>query len=233
VYQPFQLQSQQICTLIGNLEIDVFEVGLKPHITTYLCTVTSTADQLSKKTSTRIAAIVVSPKNRWVRVDIIQRYHQSYSSAMTYNGKYDNAGAILEECREVGCALNQLDEQINNLKRVFIQVLARPDMPSKEMNSLSSQIMTSYRDLVSRVNQIKSNPESGSPRNAPQVGMVNRRLKVTIQRYQMLEADFRRDSQRAAERQYRIVRPDTKDAKVREAVSGPKAPVFEQAVHLP
>ena len=143
-----------------------------------------------------------------------------------------NPNAILDECREVDRALDQLDEQLNNLERVFRQVLARPDMPSGEINSLSSQIMTGYRALVSRVKNIKSKPESGSSRNGPQVGKVDRRLKATIQRYQTLEADFRRDSQQAAERQYRIVRPDATDAEVREAVADPDAPIFQQAVRI-
>lgn len=84
--------------------------------------------------------------------------------------------AILNECREVDRAITDLESQLDNLKQVFGQVLARPDMPSGEINNLSSQIMTSYRGLVGRVKNIKSKPESGSPRNAPQVGKVDRRL---------------------------------------------------------
>jgi syntaxin 1B/2/3 len=138
--------------------------------------------------------------------------------------------AILNECREVDRALDQLDEQLNDLERVFRQVLARPDMPSNEINNLSTQIMTGYRGLVSRVRNIKSKQESGTKKNAPQVGKVDRRLKTVINRYQTLEADFRRDSQAAAERQYRIVRPDATEEEVREAVADPDAPIFQQAV---
>jgi len=141
--------------------------------------------------------------------------------------------AILNECREVDRALDDLDAQLNNLDRVFRQSLARPDMPSGEINNLSSQVMTGYRALVTRVKNIKSKPDSGHPRNAPQVGKVDRRLKATINRYQTLESDFRRDSQAAAERQYRIVRPDATEEEVREAVSDPDAPIFQQAVSLP
>ena len=140
--------------------------------------------------------------------------------------------AILNECREVDRALDQLDGQLDNLERTFKQVLARPDMPSGEINNLSSQVMTGYRALVTRVKNIKSKPESGSPRNAPQVGKVDRRLKATINRYQNLESEFRRDSQAAAERQYRIVRPDATEEEVRQAVEDPEAPIFQQAVRL-
>jgi syntaxin 1B/2/3 len=146
------------------------------------------------------------------------------------NGSGTNLQAILEECREIDRALEQLDGQLNNLESVFNQSLARPDMPSGEINSLSSQIMTGYRSLVSRVKNIKSNPDSGSLRNAPQVGKVDRRLKATIQKYQTLESEFRQKSQVAAERQYRIVRPDATDAEVQEAVADSEARVFTQAV---
>lgn len=138
--------------------------------------------------------------------------------------------AILNECRDIDRALDQIDSQLANLERMFKQVLARPDMPSGEITNLSTQIMTGYRGLVSRVKNIKSKPESGNPRNAPQVGKIDRRLKATINKYQVLEADFRKDSQAAAERQYRIVRPDATDDEVRQAVEDPDAPIFQQAL---
>ncbi|KAF2747649.1 t-SNARE [Sporormia fimetaria CBS 119925] len=138
--------------------------------------------------------------------------------------------AILNDCREVDRALDQLDSQLGALERMFKQVLARPDMPSTEITNMSTQIMTAYRELVNRVKSIKSKPESGSPRNAPQVGKVDRRLKSTIHRYQEMEANFRRDSRAAAERQYRIVSPDATDDEVRQAVENPDAPIFQQAL---
>ncbi|KAF2109606.1 t-SNARE, partial [Lophiotrema nucula] len=141
-----------------------------------------------------------------------------------------NPNAILDECREVDRALDQINSQLDNLERTFKQVLARPDMGAGEISNLSSQIMTGYRGLVQRVKNIKSKPESGSPRNAPQVGKVDRRLKQTINRYQSLEADFRRDSRQAAERQYRIVRPDASEEEVEAAVEDPSQPIFQQAL---
>lgn len=103
-------------------------------------------------------------------------------------------------------------------------------MPSGEIDRLSADIMTVYRGLVERVKKIKSDPQSGNSMNASQVGRTDRRLKATIQKYQTLEASFRKESQAAAERQYRIVRPEATDAEVREAVSDPNAPIFQQAV---
>jgi syntaxin 1B/2/3 len=152
---------------------------------------------------------------------------QNYGGQPAQNA---DPNAILNECREVDHAIDDLNSQLKQLQNVFGQVLARPDMPSGEINNLSSQIMTSYRGLVGRVKNIKSKPESGSPRNAPQVGRVDRRLKETIKDYQVLEAEFRRDSKAAAERQYRIVRPDATEKEVEEAVADPEAPIFQQAV---
>lgn len=171
------------------------------------------------------------------------RYHMSMSSSNTsaagsvemqpygnQQGGGADPNAILNECREVDRALDQLDSQLDTLERMFKQVLARPDMSNAEITGLSTQVMTGYRALVARVKNIKSKPESGNPRNAPQVGKVDRRLKATINKYQTLEADFRRDSQAAAERQFRIVNPNATDAEVREAVEDPNAQVFQQAV---
>ncbi|OCL13681.1 t-SNARE [Glonium stellatum] len=138
--------------------------------------------------------------------------------------------AILNDCREVDRALDQINSQLDNLERAFKQSISRPDLPSSEITALSSQVMTGYRALVNRVKNIKSQPESGNPRNAPQVGRVDRRLKSLIQRYQNLEAEFRKDSQAAAERQYRIVRPDATDLEVREACADPDTPIFQQAL---
>ncbi|KAJ4325593.1 hypothetical protein N0V94_000548 [Neodidymelliopsis sp. IMI 364377] len=161
------------------------------------------------------------------------RYDDPGLEMQNYGGQPaggSDPNAILNECREVDRALDQLDGQLSNLELVFRQVLARPDMPSGEINNLSTQIMTGYRGLVARVKKIKSKPESGQQRNAQQVGKVDRRLKATINKYQTLEADFRRDSQAAAERQYRIVRPDATEEEVREAVADPDAPIFQQAL---
>jgi syntaxin 1B/2/3 len=141
-----------------------------------------------------------------------------------------NSLAILEECQEVDCKLDQLDDQLNNLKRVFAHVLARPGTTSDEVNRLNLQIIESYSALARRVKNIRSRSESASRRNASHVRKVNDRLNGTFQRYQMLQSEFRRDSEAAAERQYRIVCPEATDAEIKEAVTDPDKPIFQQAV---
>jgi syntaxin 1B/2/3 len=141
-----------------------------------------------------------------------------------------NSLAILEECQKVDCKLDQLDHQLNNLKRVFAHVLARPGTTSDEVNRLNLQIIESYSALARRVKNIRSRSESASRRNASHVRKVNDRLNGTFQRYQMLQSEFRRDSEAAAERQYRIVCPEATDAEIKEAVADPDTPIFQQAV---
>jgi syntaxin 1B/2/3 len=121
---------------------------------------------------------------------------------------------------------------LTNLEHVFNRSLARPDMPSSEINSLSSQIMTGYRSLVSCVKKIKLDPESRKPKTVGHVKLVDSRLKTLINRYQTLESKFRNQSQEAAKRQYRIVSPYAAEAELREAVSDPHAPIFQQAVSI-
>jgi syntaxin 1B/2/3 len=150
-----------------------------------------------------------------------------------YNDSSRPVVNILDQCTQVNEAIDELDRKLDDLDRVFRQSLARPDMPSGEIDRLSADIMTVYRSLVERVKKIKGRSEAGSSMNASQVARTDRRLKATIQKYQTLESGFRKESQQAAERQYRIVRPDATDAEVREAVSDPNAPIFQQAVSRP
>ena len=143
---------------------------------------------------------------------------------------------ILNECRAVDRAIDDIEQELQRLDGVQQRYLAdtntsRESPLGREVDRLNQNVMTSYRALVTRVRNIKSDPESGNPRNAPQVGKVDRRLKTTINRSQQLERDFRRRAQEQIERQYRIVRPDASDAEVREAVEDTSnQQVFSQAV---
>jgi len=88
-----------------------------------------------------------------------------------------------------------------------------------------------YRSFVARMKRIKSNPESGDPRNAAQVGRVDRRLKTAINKYQQVDQKYRRDMQEQTAREYRIVRPDASDAEVREASEDTSnTQIFSQAL---
>lgn len=88
-----------------------------------------------------------------------------------------------------------------------------------------------YRSFAGRIKAIKQQPESGSPKNAPQLGKVDRKLKNAIQDYQKVDAAFRKKLQEQMARQYRIVRPEASEAEVREAVEDTsQQQVFSQAL---
>ncbi|KAH0836179.1 hypothetical protein AYO21_08618 [Fonsecaea monophora] len=133
---------------------------------------------------------------------------------------------ILNECRAVDQAIDEIEADLQRLKGLQARYLADTNTSAQsplrvEVDRTGETIMTKYRGLVSRVKNIKQQPESGNPRNAPQVGKIDRRLKTAINQYQQVEREFRKASQEQMARQYRIVRPDASDAEVREAVEDP------------
>ncbi|KAF2440361.1 t-SNARE [Karstenula rhodostoma CBS 690.94] len=138
--------------------------------------------------------------------------------------------AILNECREVDRALDQLDSQLDDLERASKRAMQSTNTSSREVEGLTSQVMTGYRALVTRVKNIKSKPESGNPRNAPQVGKVDRRLKATMNRYMNLEKEHRRDQEESFKRQYRIVNPEASEEEVQGALGTNDEGVFTQAL---
>lgn len=145
--------------------------------------------------------------------------------------------AILNECREIGQGIDGIDTNLNQLRMLQDRSLNETDSSSsgttRELDSLSADTMSMYRELTDRVRKMKSMPDAKTPKNAPQVGRIDRRLKNAIQQYQEVEAAFRKKMQSQMERQYRIVRPDADDTEVRAAVEDMSAggqQVFQQAM---
>ncbi|KAL8710785.1 MAG: hypothetical protein Q9225_007226 [Loekoesia sp. 1 TL-2023] len=144
--------------------------------------------------------------------------------------------AILNECREIDRGIDSIERNLERLR--FLQQRAIDDTDAsqntatnRELDALSSETMTLYRNFGHRLKIIKGMKESGDPRNSPQVGRVDRKLKTAINEYQQVDSDFRKKLSAQMERQYRIVRPDASDAEVREAVEDTSNnQVFSQAL---
>ncbi|WYZ44030.1 hypothetical protein EsH8_VII_000466 [Colletotrichum jinshuiense] len=152
-------------------------------------------------------------------------------------GQSSDPNAILNECRSIDQGIDQIEANLNQLRMLQERTLTDADTSansatSRQLDALSSETMTQYRSLTDRVRQVKSSPDGQSPRNSPQVGRVDRRLKGAIQQYQQVESAFRKRTQDQMARQYRIVRPDADEREVREAVedAGAGAQIFQQAV---
>jgi syntaxin 1B/2/3 len=148
--------------------------------------------------------------------------------------RQQDPNAILNECRDVDNGIRELEQVIGEIKKLHTAVINNPDSsngrPAKQLEEATAELMAMYRNLTGRVKNIKQKPESGSPRNAPQVGKVDRDLKDTLQKYRTVEADFTRRLREQAARQYRIVRPDATEAEVQEAIEDPNQQMFSQAL---
>lgn len=147
--------------------------------------------------------------------------------------------AIRDECRAIDQGIEQITANLDRLRALQARSLndtsTSPNTTTnRELDTLSSETMTMYRNFADRLRKIKTQPESGSPTNAPQVGKTDRKLKNAISQYQGVERDFRKKLQAQMERQYRIVRPDASDDEVREAVEDTSnQQVFSQAASAP
>ncbi|CAK7272807.1 hypothetical protein SEPCBS119000_005318 [Sporothrix epigloea] len=144
--------------------------------------------------------------------------------------------AILNECRSIDRGINQIDENLNQLRMLQDRSLNEADASAsstaRQLDSLASDTMALYRQLTARVRQVKSRQDAQLAKNAPQVGRVDRRLKQAIQSYQQVESSFRKKTQDQMARQYRIVRPDASESEIRALVDDGAAgsQMFQQAM---
>ncbi len=144
--------------------------------------------------------------------------------------------AILNECRDIDRGIETIERNLHQLRSLQRRAIDDPDasqntQTNRELDALTSETMTLYRNFTKRLQMIKSQKASGEPRNAPTVGRIDRKLKNAINQYQQAESEFRRAVSAQMERQYRIVRPDASEQEVREAVEDTSNnQVFSQAV---
>jgi len=162
-----------------------------------------------------------------------------------YNGQAGGYGqqtgrdpnAILNECREVDRGIESIQRNMERVRSLQQQSLQDTDASghsqiSQELDALSSETISLYRNFTARMKMIKQQRESGDPRNAPQVGKVDRKLKNAINQYQQMDSDFRKRLQEQTERQYRITKPEATEAEVQEACrDGGNQQIFSQAVN--
>ncbi|KFY01013.1 hypothetical protein O988_02963 [Pseudogymnoascus sp. VKM F-3808] len=155
--------------------------------------------------------------------------------ALQYDRQQD-PHAILNECREIDKGIERIELNLNTIRELQSQALDDPDTSQQSptnsrLGSTRSETMDMYHSLAARIKTLKQQPESGSPKNAPQLGMVDRKLKDAINQYLMIESDFRKKLKVQMTRQYKIVRPDASEAEVLEAVEDiSNQQVFSQAL---
>jgi syntaxin 1B/2/3 len=141
-------------------------------------------------------------------------------------GRQGDPNAILNEVRDIDNGITQIEVTLEELKALQQQSLADSDTSpgsktNTELQRKTNEIFAMYKNLVAKLTIIKQKPESGSPRNAPQVGKVDRRLKNAFQNYREEENKFEKKLRAQAERQYRMVNPDASEEEVDEVVNDP------------
>jgi syntaxin 1B/2/3 len=154
-------------------------------------------------------------------------------------GRGANPNQILNDCRDIDAGIDEADRQIlPELQMLQNKIINDANASSesalnRQLENQSSQLMSMYRDLVGKLKTIKQMPESGLPKNAPQVQRVDRKLKKSMEAYRQADADYRRRLQEQMARQYRIVRPDASEQEVRAVVAADPSQgqqVFKQAM---
>nr|XP_023908596.1 syntaxin-like protein psy1 [Quercus suber] len=139
--------------------------------------------------------------------------------------------AVLNECRAVGRAIDDLESRLQELQRLQRSFVSGTGTSNKEIDGMSADIMTGYRGLADRVKRIKGQRAAGEPRNRAQVEALDRRIRKAINTYQQVESQFRKEVQEQQRRQYLIVRPDATESEITEATkSGADAQIFQQAL---
>jgi syntaxin 1B/2/3 len=140
-------------------------------------------------------------------------------------GRQGDPNAILNECREIDNGINQIEDYLKSAEylRLRDQALRGTD-PTTATTLLAAEggkIVKLYTDLTFKLKTIKQKPESGSQRNALQVGKVDRGLKRAIQSYREKEQELTNELRDQAARQYRLVHPNAPQAEVNEFVDDP------------
>jgi syntaxin 1B/2/3 len=141
---------------------------------------------------------------------------------------HDGVDKILNETLDIDHAVTDLEARHNVYKSLTSRILS-DRAPLAELEMASTSIMGQYRSLIDRMRRIKSTPEAGSPRNAMQVGRVDRKLKGSMQEFQRIEKDFRSQMREQQSRQYRIVNPDATEQEISQSVDA-NTQVFQQAL---
>lgn len=153
-------------------------------------------------------------------------------------GRQQDPNRILNDCREIDAGIGETFDVLATVKALQGKVINDANASSSatlstQLEGQSSQLMSMYRNLVAKMKAIKQQPESGQPKNAPQVQRVDRKLREAMNAYQQADADYRRRLEEQMARQYRIVRPDASEQEVQAVVtnsSQQQQQVFQQAL---
>ena len=145
---------------------------------------------------------------------------------------------ILNECRRINEGTDEIERTLSRLenaqRRALNDTVTDRSSPTvREIDMLNSQIMSQYRNLLDKMKRIKSQPGAGSPINEKQIGLADRKLNASRQKFMEVESAYQRRMREQTERQYRTAYPEASENEVRQACEEPNQQVFAQAVCVP
>lgn len=150
-------------------------------------------------------------------------------------GQQANPNSILNSCADVNRQITKINETIASLQIMQKSSLdAVSDMQQKrarkQIDDLSSEIMSLFRKVTGDVKMIKQQPEASSSKNAPQVERLSREITKVRRNYEVSDSNYRKELEAQIARQVKIVRPDATDQEIRAAVEDPNSQIFSQAL---
>ncbi|PQE17799.1 snare domain-containing protein [Rutstroemia sp. NJR-2017a BVV2] len=150
-------------------------------------------------------------------------------------GQQSDPNAILNQCRDIGRGIDEIDQALKQLQMLQSKYLndanTSPDTAaSRQLDKLSADTMTLYRELTHKVKNVKSKPDASLARNAGQVGVVDRRLKKAINDYQNVDKQFRHKLQEQLARQYRIVNDVSEEESMAAVADLENQQIFAQSL---
>ncbi|KAF7506384.1 hypothetical protein GJ744_011850 [Endocarpon pusillum] len=150
-------------------------------------------------------------------------------------GRRNDPNAILNGCREVNRGIDEVERNIDQLRGLYLTTTSLTSADElvkhrEQVDDMQETTMALYRSLMEKMKRIKSNPESGNPRNEKQVGATTRRLKTAINEYQKAEADYRAREKEQGRRQYLTIKPDATEEEIEAATEENSGNLFQQAI---
>lgn len=146
---------------------------------------------------------------------------------------------ILNQLQSINEAIDGVETDLGQLASLHRDALSavNTDYNSPKTNAVQrakakeEDVQNLLRNLINRMKDIKSSPESGNSRNANQVGRTQRRIGSTMNQFQKVQQDYRKALREQNERQIRIINPTATDEEVAQAIEDPShAQIFQQAV---
>ena len=142
---------------------------------------------------------------------------------------------VLDECRRINEGTEEIEKSLGRLenaqRRALNDTVTDRSSPAiREIDMLNAEIMSQYRTLLDKMKKVKQIPGAGNDLNQKHVGLADRKLQNSRQRFMQVESAYQKRMREQTERQYRTVNPQATEEEIRQAVEDPNQQVFAQAV---